>query len=70
MTQFPPCDGPTVKRSVDPPVAKPVASDIVMTNFWVAANGTWTGREPFPLLKDAEGTDTFRGEPKSGASSS
>jgi hypothetical protein len=43
-----PREGPVVRMGVDPPVPKPVPSDMVRTNRWDAAMGRGKEKEPCP----------------------
>jgi hypothetical protein len=62
-----PLEGPAVRRGVEPPEPKPVASDMVRTNRVDAATGRGKENEPFPSTYAVGGTEMLREEPNKGA---
>lgn len=57
-------DSPVVMICELPPVANPVASDIVNKSLWPAAKGNVIEYDPVPSLKADEGMEMLRGVPK------
>lgn len=63
VLHVPPCDAPTVKTVLVPPVPNPVASDIVRRKSLPFSIGSGSENVPLPLLNALAGIETLRGDP-------